>query len=115
MSSIRKIRSVTLNSKRASWALAVGCSATIAGFVLAPRTASAEVTIVKKDNWEAYVAGRVNANNSTPIAVPSAAQGKLEQIAPGSVAAYQPVIYPDNLIAVVGYDPWLTSDGTLRP
>jgi len=39
----------------------VGCSATIAGFVLAPRTASAEVTIVKKDNWEAYVAGRVNA------------------------------------------------------
>jgi hypothetical protein len=61
------------------------------------------------------VAGRVNANNSTPIAVPSAAQGKLEQIAPGSVAAYQPVIYPDNLIAVVGYDPWLTSDGTLRP
>ena len=61
------------------------------------------------------VAGRVNPNNSTPIAVPSAAQGKLEQIAPGSVAAYQPVIYPDNLIAVVGYDPWLTSDGTLRP
>ena len=43
------------------------------------------------------VAGRVNANNSTPIAVPSAAQGKLEQITPGSVAAYQPVIYPDNL------------------
>ena len=50
-----------------------------------------------------------------PMAVPSAAQGKLEQIAPGSVAAYQPVIYPDNLVAVVGYDPWVTPDGTLRP
>jgi hypothetical protein len=61
------------------------------------------------------VAGRVNVNNSAAMPVPSTALGKLEELAPGSVAAYEPVIYPDNLIAVVGYDPWVTPDGTLRP
>jgi len=61
------------------------------------------------------VAGRVNTRNAVPTALLSGQQADLEQIAPGSVDAYQPVIYSDNLVAMVGYDPWITPDGTLRP
>jgi hypothetical protein len=61
------------------------------------------------------VAGRVNTRNGVPTALLSGQQADLKQIAPGSVDAYQPVIYSDNLVAMVGYDPWITPDGTLRP
>jgi hypothetical protein len=61
------------------------------------------------------IAGRVNTRNAVPTALLSGQQADLEQIAPGSVDAYQPVIYSDNLVAMVGYDPWITPDGTLRP
>jgi hypothetical protein len=60
-------------------------------------------------------AGRVNTSNSQPAALLSGESDDLEAIAPGAIAAYEPVVYPDNLVAVVGYDPWINPDGSLRP
>src|SRR6266850_281906 len=56
MSSKRKVRSVRPTSKRARYLRAAGWVAAFGN-----GTASAEVTIVKKDNWEVYAGGRVNA------------------------------------------------------
>ncbi len=61
------------------------------------------------------VAGRVNTTNSQPAALLSGESGDLEAIAPGALAAYEPLVYPDNLVAVVGSDPWINPDGSLRP
>ncbi len=60
------------------------------------------------------VAGRVNTNHDVPTELLSGHKDQLEAIAPGSIAAYQPVVYSGNLVAVVGYDPWINPDGTLR-
>ena len=61
------------------------------------------------------VAGRVNTSNAAPTALLSGELADLEQIAPGSGNAYQPVAYGDNAVAVVGYDPWISADGRTRP
>jgi hypothetical protein len=61
------------------------------------------------------VAGRVDTTTTPPTDIGSGPESALEQIAPGSVATYQPLDYPDNLVAVVGYDPWINPDGTTRP
>jgi len=61
------------------------------------------------------VAGRVNTGNSSPADLLSGHQDQLEQLAPGAAMAYEPVVYLDNLVAVVGYDPWINPDGSLRP
>jgi len=60
-------------------------------------------------------AGRVDTSGSPAKAIQVGQADALEAIAPGSVAAYSPLSYPDNLVAVVGYDPWLNPDGTMRP
>jgi hypothetical protein len=60
------------------------------------------------------VAGHVD--TSGPSTVLDLASGyTLEEVAPGSVAAYQPVIYMNGIVAVVAYDPWVNPDGSLRP
>ncbi|MDQ6675367.1 MAG: hypothetical protein M3069_32320 [Chloroflexota bacterium] len=61
------------------------------------------------------VAGRLNTSNSQPAALLSGESRDLEAIAPGAMASYEPVAYPDNLVSVVGYDPWINPDGSLRP
>jgi hypothetical protein len=61
------------------------------------------------------VAGRVNTTNTPPSRLLSGHTDQLELIAPGAVSAYEPLVYPDNLVAVVGYDPWINSDGSIRP
>jgi len=61
MSSKRKVRSVRPNSKRTGWTQKVGCLAVLSSCLLLSSVASAEVTILKEDTWEVYVAGRVNA------------------------------------------------------
>ena len=61
------------------------------------------------------IAGRVNTSQAAPTALLSGEQSALEQIAPGSGDAYQPVAYGDNAVAVVGYDPWISADGRTRP
>jgi hypothetical protein len=61
------------------------------------------------------VSGRVNVTGGSASALLSGHVDQLEAIAPGAAAAYQPLVYPDNLVAVVGYDPWINSDGSLRP
>ncbi len=61
------------------------------------------------------VAGRVNTSQAASTALLSGEQSDLEQIAPGSGDAYQPVAYGDNAVAVVGYDPWISADGRTRP
>ena len=60
------------------------------------------------------VAGRVDANQA-PTPLLSGHKQELESIAPGSVAAYQPAVYQDPVVAVVGYDPWINADGTTLP
>jgi len=70
---------------------------------------------VKFDRYRLMgIAGRVDATSGPPGDL-LGNKDELEQIAPGSVAAYQPVFYPDNLVAVVGYDPWINPDGSVRP
>jgi hypothetical protein len=61
------------------------------------------------------VAGRVDASSSSPTDLLSGHQNQLEQLAPGAVAAYEPLVYPDNLVAVIGYDLWINPDGSIRP
>ena len=61
------------------------------------------------------VSGRVDTTQSPAVAVVPAQADELEAIAPGAIAAYGPDVYPDNVVAVVGYDPWINSDGTMRP
>jgi hypothetical protein len=61
------------------------------------------------------VAGRVDSSGSPPTSLPTGHQRQLDGLAPGSVAAYEPVVYADNLVAVVGYDAWINPDGSLRP
>jgi hypothetical protein len=69
------------------------------------------------------VAGRVDTTGASPRplvftpGLPDDAEGEstLEKIAPGAFETYQPVAYPDNLVAVVAYNPWVNSDGSLRP
>jgi hypothetical protein len=61
------------------------------------------------------VAGRVNTFGGPANELLSGHRDQLEQIAPGAVAAYEPLVYSGNLVAVVGYDPWINSDGTIRP
>lgn len=60
-------------------------------------------------------AGRVNVTSSQPAALLSGESSDLEAIAPGAMATYEPVVYPDNLVAVVGYDSWINPDGSTRP
>lgn len=60
-------------------------------------------------------AGRVNTSSSQPAALLSGESRELEAIAPGSITAYEPLVYPDNLVAVVGSDPWINADGSFRP
>jgi hypothetical protein len=60
------------------------------------------------------VAGHVNTTDP-PVALLYGPLQTLEQLAPGSVEAYQPVDYKNSLIAIVAYDPWLNPDGSLRP
>ncbi len=59
------------------------------------------------------VAGRVNVANP-PVPLLPFEQETLERLAPGSVETYQPVNYQDSLVAVVAYDPWMNSNGSLR-
>jgi hypothetical protein len=67
-----------VNSKRSHRTQAALSAAALAGGLLAARTASAEVTLVKSDSWEVYTGGRVNAffgyafGQGAPIATSSA-------------------------------------------
>jgi hypothetical protein len=61
------------------------------------------------------VAGRVDTTNTSPSSLLAGQKDQLEQIAPGAAAAYAPLVYPDNLVAIVGFDPWINSDGVVRP
>ena len=71
---------------------------------------------VKFDRYRLMgVAGRVNTSNGEATDLLPGHKDQLEQIAPGSVAAYQPLVYRGNLVAVVAYDPWINPDGSLRP
>jgi len=70
---------------------------------------------VKFDRYRLMgLAGRANTNNRPPTELSWSGKDQLETIAPGSVGTYQPLVYSDNLIAVVGYDPWINPDGSLR-
>lgn len=60
-------------------------------------------------------AGRVDTSGSPATAIQVGQADALEAIAPGSITAYSPLSYPDNVVAVVGYDPWLNPNGTIRP
>jgi hypothetical protein len=60
------------------------------------------------------VSGRVDTSGSAGAAIPAGEADALETIAPGAMAAYNPLSYPDNVVAVVGYDPWLNADGSMR-
>jgi hypothetical protein len=59
--------------------------------------------------------GRVDTSGSAGAAIPAGEADALETIAPGVMAAYNLLSYPDNVVAVVGYDPWLNADGSMRP
>jgi hypothetical protein len=76
------------------------------------------IEVWRQERFDRYrlmgIAGRVNTSGSAPTELPPGNKRELEQVAPGSVAAYQPMVYPDNLVAVVGYDPWINPDGSLR-
>jgi hypothetical protein len=61
------------------------------------------------------VAGRVDSKNLGPAPLLPGNEAELEAVAPGSVGAYLPVRYAGNIVAVVGMDPWISADGTLRP
>jgi hypothetical protein len=61
------------------------------------------------------VAGRVNTGTAPMADLLSGEAEGVERIAPGALAAYQPHVYSDNFVAVVGYDPWINSDGSVRP
>jgi hypothetical protein len=50
----------TVKSNRAVLCRTVGALALLAGWILTPKDAAAEVTLVKSDPWEVYTAGRVN-------------------------------------------------------
>lgn len=60
------------------------------------------------------IAGRVNMGNSAAADLLPGHKDELEQLAPGSVATYQPLVYSGNGVAVVAYDPWINPDGSLR-
>jgi hypothetical protein len=61
------------------------------------------------------VAGRVDVSQ-TPKPLLVGELQDLEQLAPGSTTAYQPIVeYDDSPIAIVAYDLWINSDGTLLP
>jgi hypothetical protein len=49
------------NSTKPYWIQTALCVSALAGCLLTTRTASAEITVVKNDTWEVYIAGRVNA------------------------------------------------------
>ncbi len=82
------------------------------------REAYLQVQEWRRQRFDRYrllgVAGSV-VNNQQPQVLPESDKTQLEQIAPGSVAAYQPQEYENSLVAVVGYDPWINQDGSLRP
>jgi hypothetical protein len=70
---------------------------------------------VKFDRYRLMgIAGRVNALDGAPTDLLSGNKNQLERIASGSVEAYEPLVYPDNFVAVVGYDPWINPNGSLR-
>jgi hypothetical protein len=60
-------------------------------------------------------AGRVDTSETPPTVLLSGEADELEALAPGVIAAYAPVSYTDNVVAVVGYDPWINPDGSIRP
>jgi len=60
------------------------------------------------------VAGRVDTSKA-PIGLLPFDQQTLEQLAPGSLQAYQPVNYATSLVAIVAYDPWINPNGSMRP
>ena len=61
------------------------------------------------------VVGHVDLTQTPTSLTPSLLE-YLDEIAAGSAEAYQPIVeYDDSPVAVVAYDPWINTDGTLLP